>query len=72
MQIENQFYKATFDSNGKYNITPKIPSIAAKKVSGKETPRYPVIVEYEHELKHGFDVMLNSMVGSIGKILDTV
>ena len=70
MQIDNQFYKAVYDEKGKVEITPKIPSVLKKKESGKELPRYSVIVEYEREFKGNFSKTIESMAKNIDKVFD--
>lgn len=67
--VENAFYKATLDNKGSWGIKPKLPSVVRTKASGKETPRYPVIVEYEVEMKRGFDDVAKKISNSLGDLL---
>lgn len=65
--IENRFYKAEYLPDGNVVIDAKLPLIKPKESSGKELPRYKVIVEYESEFKKRFDTTLNSLEKGLGK-----
>ena len=43
--IENRFYKAEYLPDGNVVVDAKLPIIKPKESSGKELPRYKVIVE---------------------------
>ncbi len=68
--IENRFYKAEYLPDGNVIIDAKLPLIKPKESSGKELPRYKVIVEYESEFKKRFDTTLNSLENDLGKEIE--
>lgn len=68
--IENRFYKAEYLPDGNVVIDAKLPLIKPKESSGKELPRYKVIVEYESEFKKRFDTTLNSLEKDLGKEIE--
>ena len=65
--IESRFYKAEYLPDGNVVIDAKLPLIKPRESSGKELPRYKVIVEYESEFKKRFDTTLNSLEKDLGK-----
>lgn len=70
VKIENKFYKAEFLPDGQVVVDAKLPLIKPKESSGKELPRYKVIVEYESEFKKRFDSSLNSLEKGLGKEIE--
>ncbi len=65
--IENRFYKAEYLPDGNVVVDAKLPFVKPKESSGKELPRYKVIVEYESEFKKSFNATLNSLENDLGK-----